>query len=427
MPDEVVKKQAGEIERKLISGDVKAAEQLFRDDYLAALKNRKPEQIEQLKAELQKDPIGYKLVMLEVAKDMKMVGPSSNNDVSFKNDLLTGRLPDATPEDKLKSDAAKEMLNNYTELTGGGKHYAVKTLGGHWGEGVVSYDVERVQRELRQELAARGLADKLSANDNHLFQKLSTNGETIWPMDLKNALDKDDKLGHKHLTADERSTVEQLIAANNKTFNSALPWRTPYWDLSNGYSNITLDKVKAHASSGSTAELMKTVPSPVETSKTAPAEVTKAAPKVESTTSPANRTGGPATETAAITDGYWQIAKRVLERNVPKGGHAPSNEEINTEYLRLRKLNQDKPIHAGDIIKIKESESSNPNNSDKAKSEKVAELEVKKGDSYTSIAKRTLGPEATNVAIQAKAHELQIKNHYAKLIWDEQRPRKILA
>lgn len=413
MPDDVVKKQAGEIERKLVSGDVKAAEQLFRDDYLSALKNRKPEQIEQLKAELQKDPIGYKLVMLEVAKDMKMVSPTSTNDVSFKNDLLTGRLQDATPEDKLKSDAAKEMLANYAELTGGGKHYAVKTLGGHWGEGVVSYDVERVQRELRQELKTRGFADKLSANDNQLFQKLSTNGETIWPMDLQNALNKDDKLGHKHLTADERNTVEQLLAANKQTFNSALPWRTPYWDLSNGYSNITLDKVKAHASSGAAAELMKTMPPAAEVSKPASATV--------------NRSNGPATETASINEGYWQIAERVLKKNVPQGGHAPTSEEINTEYQRLRKLNQDKPIHAGDSIKIKEGDTSRPNNTDKAKADNVTELEVKKGDSYTSIAKRTLGPDATNAAINAKAHELQIKNHYAKLMWDEHKSHKILA
>ncbi len=56
---------------------------------------------------------------------------------------------------------------------------------------------------------------------------------------------------------------------------------------------------------------------------------------------------------------------------------------------------------------------------------KVAEMEVKQGDSYWAISARILGNKATNAEILAKTNELREKNHDAKLYYNPKHPQMI--
>ncbi len=123
--------------------------------------------------------------------------------------------------------------------------------------------------------------------------------------------------------------------------------------------------------------------------------------------------------TAKAGEGYWQIA----EKNLGKDGKPHSADEIRAESERISKLNGGKPVTAGAEIKV--GEELRPEVKPQVPPAKVAEMEVKQGDSYWTIANRILGEKATASEILAKTKELQTKNGNKPLYYDPRHPSTI--
>ena len=120
---------------------------------------------------------------------------------------------------------------------------------------------------------------------------------------------------------------------------------------------------------------------------------------------------------AEAGQGYWQIA----EKNLGKDGKPHTADEVRAESERISKLNGGKPVHAGDTIKVGEElrpEVKPPEVKPPAPPTKVAEMEIKQGDSYWTIANRILGNKASASEILAKTKELQTKNGNKPLYYD---------
>lgn len=239
MIENSAKAKANEIEKILLSGDTHAAEEQFRADYIDAINRNRPDLIEAEKGRLQEDPAGYKLIMLEVAKHF--VGSNSNSENRLIDIATRGRAQNATAVERLHGEAAQMLIGDYSELTGGGRHFAKKLFSAHWGHGVVKYDIDRVEKEMRQDLGTRVFADKLADNNYELFRKISDDGKDISADDLKDVLKKDDRLGHDFLTGDQRKTVEQLAAAMNKDSDKN---SSNYYLLPKSWKHISIDEVR---------------------------------------------------------------------------------------------------------------------------------------------------------------------------------------
>ncbi|MBA3993645.1 MAG: hypothetical protein C0469_08965 [Cyanobacteria bacterium DS2.3.42] len=128
--------------------------------------------------------------------------------------------------------------------------------------------------------------------------------------------------------------------------------------------------------------------------------------------------------TAKAGEGYWQIA----ERNLGKDGNAHTADEIRTESERISRLNNGKAVTAGAEVKVGEElqpVAKPPVAKPPAPAEKASEMEVRKGDSYWTIANRILGEKATASEILAKTKELQDKNRDTKLVYNPRSPQTI--
>ena len=233
--------KAETVEKLLLEGNVDAAEEQFRSDYLDAIKNNRIDAIEAEKRELMKDPTAYKLLMLEISKDF--LAKNSSSETRLENVILRGQSRYASADDRLRGDAAQTIVDNYSELTGGARHALKKTFTFHWGHGVVKSDVERVEKELKQKLGVRTTSAKLSGNCDELFQKISADGRNITPTDVANTLRKDDQLGHRYLTSEQRQTVERLYKSADRNSDGR---RTNFYDMPKAWSNISITDVRQH-------------------------------------------------------------------------------------------------------------------------------------------------------------------------------------
>jgi hypothetical protein len=176
-PDTVGQQHAMDVEHKLLNNDVKGAEETFRQHYLDAMKSQNPDDQKAAEAERaalkNMDPSGYKLVMLELAKDTGVLTTGSQSRGDLKSDTLQARLPDATPDDKLQGMVAQEMLNNYDELTGGFRH----DVSNIFSPGASSADANRLEQSLQDDLHKRQMASTAEqtflANNGEVFDKIA--------------------------------------------------------------------------------------------------------------------------------------------------------------------------------------------------------------------------------------------------------------
>jgi hypothetical protein len=176
-PEAIGQQHALNVEQMLLHDDTKGAENAFRQHYLDAMKSQSPDDkaaAEAERAALQKmDPSGYKLVMLELAKDTGVLTPGSQSRGDLKSDTLQARLPDATPDDKLQGMVAQEMLNNYDELTGGFRHDMTSIFS----PGASSADANRMEQSLQDDLHKRQMASTAEqtflANNGEVFDKIA--------------------------------------------------------------------------------------------------------------------------------------------------------------------------------------------------------------------------------------------------------------
>jgi hypothetical protein len=201
-PEAVGQQHALDVEHKLLHDDVKGAEDTFRQHYLDAMKSTTPADRQAAEAERSKlqqiDPSGYKLVMLELAKDTGVLNGSSQKSGELKTDTLAARLPDATPEDKLRGLAATEVLNNYDQLTSGFRH----DISNIFSPGVSTSDADRMEYGLKDDLHNRQMAmtamQTFLADDGKVFDKIAGISGHFDQNALEAALKKDADLKAKH-------------------------------------------------------------------------------------------------------------------------------------------------------------------------------------------------------------------------------------
>ncbi len=117
-------------------------------------------------------------------------------------------------------------------------------------------------------------------------------------------------------------------------------------------------------------------------------------------------------------EGYWQLAAR----NLGKDGKPHNDDEVRQEAQRIGNLNGNKPVHAGDHIKVGEEMRSDKKPEPPKEPEKKDQMEIKAGDSYWTIAHRIVGDKASTGEIFAKMKELQKKNDEKPLYYDPRHP-----